>query len=215
MQADESHARQIVEHLERHLGPVQQIWRNADGPASRIDVAHIAASETRPVHTLITIGMSSVAMHVPAGVDAPQRLELMMTLPSEWRLDEEAMREEEWTWPVGELRRVARRPSETDSWLGWGHVVANGDPPRPYASNTRLCGVVIVPSLHVPLSFYELSTQAGGIAFFAAVPLYKEEMELAQNKSAQFLFEKLLDHEVRDLVDLKRRNVAKKRFGLF
>ena len=78
-----------------------------------------------------------------------------------------------------------------------------------------MCGVVIAPSLHVPPSFYELTSRVGAITFYAVVPLYLEEMQLAETQGARFLLEKLIDNEVRDLVDLKRRKVAKKRFGLF
>jgi hypothetical protein len=78
-----------------------------------------------------------------------------------------------------------------------------------------LRGVVIVPSLHVPPAFYELPSVVGAITFYAAVPLYAEEMQLAHDQGARFLFEKLIDNDVRDLVDLKRRNVARKRFGWF
>lgn len=215
MQADAEREQEITRHLERHLGPVQQIWRDEVVQPVPVDVVHVAASETRPVHTLVTVGMSSVAMSVPANANAPSRLELMMILPRGWRFNVEAMREHEWNWPIEQLRRLARAPMARGSWLGWGSVVPNGDPPQPLASNTRLCGFVIVPSLHVPPAFYELRTRAADVTFYAAVPLYYEEMQLAHEKSAKLLFERLLDHEVRDLVDVKRRNVARKRFGFF
>jgi hypothetical protein len=214
MQDDEL-ARQILAHIERHLEPVRQLWRDPSVGPFRIDVAHVSASETRPVHTLVTVGMSRTVMSVPEGADAPDRLELMMVLPRHWKLDAASMQADVWTWPVDYLRRLARGPLESSRWLGWGHVVPNGDPPQPLISGTRLCGTVIVPSLHVPPAFYQLSSAVGAITFYAAVPLYAEEMQLAQDKGSRFLFEKLIDHDVRDLVDLKRRNVARKRFGWF
>jgi hypothetical protein len=206
-------AEQVLAHIERHLEPVRQVLRDPSADAQRIDVAHVAASETRPVHTLITVGMSASTMPVPKSGDMPERIELMMVLPRQWKLDEASLREEAWSWPVTHLRRLARRASS--QWLGWGSVAPNGDPPEPLVSGTRLCGFVIVPSLHVPPSFYQLESRVGDVTFYAAVPLYAEEMQLARDKGARALFESLIDHDVRDLIDMKRRNVAKKRFGFF
>lgn len=154
-------------------------------------------------------------MPVPANTEGPSRIELMMVLPRSWKLDEASLRDEQWSWPLEHLRRIARTSIESSRGLGWGHVVPNGEPPEPLVAGTRLCGFVIVPSLHVPPSFYQLKTRVGEIVFFSAVPLYAEEMQLARERGASSLFEKLLDHDVRDLVDMKRRNVAKKRFLWF
>lgn len=211
---DEQLADQILAHIGRHLEPVQRVLRDNTG-AQRVDIAHVGASETRPIHTLITVGMSATAMRMPKAEETAARIELMMVLPRQWKLDDSSLREETWRWPVEQLRRLARVPHQSSRWLGWGSVVPNGEPPEPLASATRLCGVVIVPSLHVPPAFYQLDSSAGTITFYSAVPLYAEEMQLARDKGSRALFESLIDHDVRDLVEMKRRNVAKKRFGWF
>lgn len=208
-------ANQILAHVERQLEPVREVLRDPEGGPSSVDIAHVAASEKRPVHTLITVGMSSVAMPTPPDSEMPDRIELMMVLPRGWKFDAASLDQEEWNWPVVHLRRLARRYLESTTPLAWGQVLQNDNPPRPLVSSSRLCGVVIVPSLHVPPSFYQLDATVGTITFYAAVPLYAEEMQLALEKGSRVLFEKLLDHDIRDRVDLKRRNVAKKRFGLF
>jgi hypothetical protein len=158
--------------------------------------------------------MSRVAMPVPDD-ETPDRIELMMVLPRRWSIDADALQSDEWGWPVRQLRRLASGVIDSSACLGWGDVVPNGDPPQPLAPRSRLCGVVIVPSLHVPPPFYQLASAIGAVTYYSAVPLYAEEMQLARERGSKVLFEKLIDHEVRDLVDPKRRNVAKKRFGLF
>lgn len=212
----DEHAKQILAHIEKHLEPVTQVLGDETaGAKTAIDIAHVTASELRPVHTLITVGFSKVAMPVPRDEEGPARIELMMVLPRTWKLDEASLRDEQWNWPLEHLRRIARSSIDSSRWLGWGQVLPNGEPPEPLVAGTRLCGFVIVPSLHVPPSFYQLRTRIGDVVFFAAVPLYAEEMQLAREQGSSALFEKLLDHDVRDLVDMKRRNVAKKRFGFF
>ena len=212
---DDGLIEQIISHIERHLEPVRQVLRDESG-AQDISVAHVPASETRPVHTLVTLGMSGIVQPGVEHGEAPDRIELMMVLPRHWKLDAASLRSEEWSWPVQHLRRLASASrASPDRPLAWGEVLPNGDPPQPLVSGSRLCGVVIVPSLHVPPPFYQLASSAGTITFYAAVPLYAEEMQLARDQGSRVLFEKLIDHDVRDLVDMKRRNVAKKRFGFF
>lgn len=209
------HAR-ITAHIERHLGPVTSVLREPVGDAAGIDVQYVASTQTRPLQTLITAGMSDLPMPVSANAESPRYLELMMTLPESWKLDDQSAAQVEWQWPIRQLRSVALYPRKCSTWLDWGHIVPNGDPPEPLAPNTKLCGAIIVPSLLVPTDFYELTAGAKTITFYSVVPLYREEMELQARDGMGPLLEKMVDHGVTDLIDPKRRNVAvKRRFGLF
>jgi hypothetical protein len=205
---------QIRSHVERYIGPIDRVF--AGDPASgTADVLHVKAVNSRPYHTLVTAGMSAVAMPVPPDVSAPQRLELMMTLPEGWHAGSDLAAERA-HWPTRLLQSLSRMPRQGTGWLGWGRTVPNGDPPRPYAPHTELCGIIIAPSLLVPVAFYEPKIEGERVAFYAAIPLYREELELQQNEGMAVLLERLLHNDINDVVYLKRRNVArKKRFGLF
>jgi hypothetical protein len=210
----------IEAHVEKHLGKIENVFREvvtdaATSDAIRIDVLHVPPSVTRPLHTLITMGMSDRAMAVPQGTNSPRYLELMMSLPRSWRFDSPSQEDPRWSWPVRQLKILARMPHINKTWLGWGHTVPNDEPPTPLAPNTKLSGAIIVPSLLVPEDFFELKIVAHTITFFGVVPLYKEEMQLKVDQGADALFGKLIDAGIKDLVDPSRRNVAKKRFGLF
>jgi Suppressor of fused protein (SUFU). len=198
---------QIRSHVERHIGRIDRVFPG--DPASKTaDVLHVSPVDSRPYHTLVTAGMSSVAMNVPPEVNAPHRLELMMTLPEGWKPPDD--------WPVRLLQHLSRTPYENERWLGWGHTVRNGDPPQPLAPHTALCGVIIAPSLLVPVPFYELSVDGERVAFYSVVPLYQEELELHTREGMAVLLERLLHNDINDVVNLKRKNVAKKKlFGLF
>lgn len=206
---------EIRSHIERHLGPIHQVFNQWQDATLPISVQHVAPADTRPVHTLITLGMSAQAMSVPPDQDAPAFLELMMTLPRTWKLDEEATTRDQWSWPIRLLQSLANGAHRGGSWLGWGDIVPNGEPPVPYAKTTKQCAALIVPSLLVPTEFYELATPTKTIAFFAAVPIYQEEWELSRNEGKQALIERIVDQDVNDVVDPKRKNVARKRFGFF
>jgi Suppressor of fused protein (SUFU) len=198
---------QIRSHVERHIGRIDRVFPGDTGQGTA-DVLHVRPVESRPYHTLVTAGMSTVAMQVPSDVNAPDRLELMMTLPEGWQPGGE--------WPVRLLQSLSRTPRERDSWLGWGHTVPNGDPPQPLAPHTQLCGAIIAPSLLVPVAFYELSIDGERVAFYSVIPLYREELELHAREGMAALLERLLHSDINDVVYLKRKNVArKKRFGFF
>lgn len=205
-------ARDIRGHIERHVGSITQVFPGADG----IEIVDAGPSERRPWHTLITCGMSAHRMSVPESEhDAPRYLELMMTLPEDWKLDAGSLAEATWNWPITELTRLAGLPRVGDRWLGWGHAIPHGTPPAPYSADTKLCGVILAPSLLVKESFYELHLDQHRVAFFSAIPLYREELDLRGQRGMEVLLSKLIDNEINDVVQLRRRNVAKKRFGWF
>ena len=204
---NDARLQQIRSHVERHIGRIEHVFPG-DAATGIADVLHVRPINSRPYHTLVTAGMSSVAMPVPPEVDAPHRIELMMTLPEGWKFAD---------WPVLHLQSLSRLPREKrDNWLGWGRTIPNGDPPQPLAPRTGLCGVIIAPSLLVPVSFYETNIDGERVAFYGAIPLYREELELQAREGMAALLERLVQNDINDVVDLKRRNVAKKkRFGFF
>ncbi len=155
-------------------------------------------------------------MSVPEGFDAPKFIEVLMTLPGNWRLDQESFKDEQWYWPVRLLKGLARLPHKHKTWLGWGHTVPNGDPAEPYASSTRLCGAIVLPSVTVPEGFHKLRIdQDKEITFFSIVPLYEEEMSLKLRSGSNELLNRFDKANVNDIVDPSRRNSAKKKFGFF
>jgi len=203
-------SQQIRSHLERHLGRIDRVFAG-DPSQGTADVLHVRPVNSRPYHTLVTAGMSRTEMQVPPDANAPHRLELMMTLPEGWNPSDEQSQ-----WPIRLLQSLSKLPRERKGWLGWGHTVPNGDPPQPLAPQTELCGVIIAPSLLVPVAFYELSIDGERVAFYAAIPLYREELELHAREGMAQLLERLLHKDINDVFYLKRKNVAKKkRFGLF
>ncbi len=95
----------------------------------------------------------------------------------------------------------------------------NGDPPEPYARNTKLCCVLIGPPLEVKADFGSIHVRSDKvIRVFALYPLFDEEVKLKLKKGADALYAAFEKHGITDVMDVRRTNCAgprKKRFGLF
>lgn len=213
----------VQDHVERHLGEVHMVFHELVSPYVHLDVLELAPTDERPHWTLITCGMSARPMEA-APEDAPRHLELMLSLPPDWKLSTEDFEDERWYWPVRLLKMLGRLPHEYSTWLGIGHTIPNDDPPEPYAPGTELCGAIILPPLLVPDDFAVLERPGeDAIHFLAAVPLYGHEMDFKLQHGTDALIEAWHREgvEVSELVDPQRASLPpgggrrRKRFGIF
>ncbi len=206
---------EISNHIKQHIGGIGIVFHEILSDTVHIDVHHVKPTKDKPFHTLITSGMSDLPMQLPDNVEAIGFMELMITLPEYWQVYEEAFKDEGWYWPVRQLKFLARFPHKYDTWLGWGHTLPNGDPAEKFAENTLLNGVIILPSMHVPKEFYTLTINKDKtIEFLSVVPLYEEEMNLKLHKGTDALLDRLNKYGISDIVNIDRKNVAEKRFGI-
>lgn len=202
---------EVDAHVEKHLGKIETVFHEILSDEVHIDVLFVQASESRPYHLLVTSGVSDEPMKVPEGLEKVQRVELVMALPKEWPLSEEAFKDESNYWPVRWLKQVGRLPHEYDTWIGWGHTIPNGEPPTPIA-NTQFIGVMLIPPYWLPPEFYQLSTKSGDtITFYMLLPLYQEEMDLKLKKGAEELEERLEKQDLGLVLDVRRQNAGIKK----
>lgn len=207
---------EISNHIEKYVGPVDMVYHELLSDTVHIDIHYVKPSKNRPFHILITSGMSDLPMSVPEGSGINPFNELMITLPEYWQVSEEAFKDPKWYWPIAQLKFMARFPHKYKTYLSIGHTMPNGDPAEPYASNTKLSGMMLMPSAFAPDDFFELKiNDEKTIYFYSLIPLYSEEMDFKLKHGAQALGDKLDAAQVYDVFDVKRKNVCKKRFWLF
>jgi hypothetical protein len=160
--------------------------------------------------------MSDKPMTVPEGAEEYRYAELMLGLPADWPMTGEEFEADDNFWPVALLKFLARFPHEFETWIGPAHTIPNGDPPEPFSTNTDLCCALIVPPLMAPNEFQTLRVNdEKTIQFHGVIALYREELELKLKKGMDALTERLDAKGVSELLDIKRKNTAKKRFGIF
>lgn len=200
---------QISTHIKEHLGNIETVYHEIVSDAVHIDVHFVKPTDAFPFSRLVTSGMSDLPMAVPPEADRPKFMELMVTLPAYWRLDKDSMKDETSYWPIRLIKTLARFPHKYNTWLGWGHTIPNGDPPQPYAKDTKLAGSIIIPPMFVPEAFRTLTvTPDKVIAFFAVVPLYEQEMTLKLHSGSRELLDRLIKANAIDLITQDRPNVA-------
>jgi len=201
----------VGDHIQKHIGEIAIVFHEKVSTDIHIDVYHVAPSQSRPFHTLISCGMSEKSMSTPADWEDGRFAEVMICLPPSWPVDATAFKNEEHHWPIRILKGLARYPHENRTWLYAGHGVVWSDPPQPFASNTKMTSIVLrYPSL-VPKDARTIRTSAGKqILLWAIAPLYIEEWEFKDRNGFEALEDLLLENGITELLDPKRTNVALK-----
>lgn len=208
----------IGEHVVKHVGPVTDVFHERVSDIVPIDVLVIAPDEGRPFTTLVTCGMSERPMRVP--LENPDDLglipelryaELLLALPPEWPVTPAAFEDEANYWPVRWLKRLARLPHQMGGWLGLGHTVPNGDPPRPLAPNLGFAGWLIDEPVRLPAEVQKLRVADRAINFYAAVPLTGPEMDFKVRNGGSALAQLLDRAKVSELIDVGRADVTRVR----
>lgn len=210
--ADPASVELIADHIEKHIGKIDGVYHELVSDLVHVDINHVPPTADRPYHTFVTSGMSDQPMHLPAEAvesGCSQYAEVMLCLPADWRTSDKDFEDESWYWPIHWLKILARLPHEYSTWLGVGHTVPNGDPAEPFAPNTRLCCVVLLPPLKPGPEFRRLKTPDGrSIEFLGVVPMYPEEVDFKLKFGAELLLERFNLGEVSELLDVKRANVC-------
>jgi hypothetical protein len=211
--AEMLYVEEIVDHFEKaYPGRESFVFHEIVSDLVHIDVNVMKATEKEPFHVLYTNGMSDLPMSLPEDFPpeeraAYERAEVMLFLPPDWELSDQACKDERNYWPIRLLKQMARLPHEYRTWLGYGHTVPNGAEYEPYAPDTGLSGVVLC-QLGEETSV--IHTKDGGtVTVYFLVPLYKEEMEYKLETDMDALLEKLDGIEENILIlDPRRTNAC-------
>ena len=213
---DANHIELVDRHITEHLSAPEWVFHEIVSDLVHLDVHVVAPTPARKFYTLITSGMSARSMKVPEGYEHLSYAELVISLPPDWPLRQEDFSNERNYWPIRLLKMLGRMPHEYDTWLGCAHTIPNGDPAEPYAEGTKLCGAILIPPVSLPEGFHSLRVSPElEINFLGIAPLYAEEMELKLKRGAEELFKRFEKHGISELVDVTRRNVARKFLGIF
>jgi hypothetical protein len=205
----------IGEHVTKHIGPVTDAFHERVSDVVPIDLLVVAPDDGRPFVTLVTLGMSALPMRIPmedpddlARIPELRYAELLLCLPPDWPLTPEAFQDEANYWPLRWLKRLARLPHQMDGWLGLGHTIPNGDPPRPLAPNLPFAGWLIDEPVRLPQEACKLRVADRAINFYAAVPLTAGEMAYKVKHGGPALGQLLDRAKVSEVLEVGRKDVT-------
>lgn len=206
----------VDEHIDRFFGSSENVFHEIISPDIHVDIYIIPPTPEHNYYTLITHGMGAHRMNVPQELEDKKldRAELLICLPPDWQVDG---RDEAWYWPIRWLKILARLPINEDSWLGWGHTVANPDG-APFAGNTALNGIMLISPGAFPQEAACCPLPDGDeINFYQLLPLYQEEMDFKLAHDAGALLDRF-QGEYLEVLNPSRPNVCanltKKQFAI-
>ena len=195
----------IEKHLEKNFGPVKSVFHEVVPGEMHIDIYVVGPTEKFPCYRLFTCGMGARKMDLPheARGKRPERIELQLSLPADWKFDVESLKNTNFYWPVGLLEYLATFPWSESTWLGFGHTI----PLQKFSEDTELSGVLLNYPEHYPFEIGHIDLPRGTVQFLNVVPLYNEEMEYKLAYGMEGL-EKLMGETLYAPIDPKRKNCA-------
>ncbi len=199
----------VTDHITRHLGNPATVFHELISTTVHIDVHIVLPTPECPWVSLVTSGMSDIPMNAPEGAEEFRFAELMIRLPADWSLGEEAFKDEKNYWPIRTLKFLARFVHEYETWLSFGHTIPNGNPPAPLAPGLSFIGVVLSMPWFGGEDLAVLRLPDGTpIRFWSVIPLHPSEMEFKLANGADALFERMAGAGQDDLFDPNRPPVA-------
>lgn len=183
----------VEQHIKRTFGEFDHVFHELVSPDIHVDICVVPPSEERDYYMLVTMGMGAHRMNVPVELAEYklERAELAIALPSDWKLDEESMKDERWYWPVGLLKVLARLPIASDTWLGFGHTM---DKQSSFAKDTKLCATLLIGPQGVEEGSEVCILPSGEeVNFYQVIPLYREELEYKLEHNADALIEQMAE----------------------
>jgi len=197
----------ITSHIRENIGEVSFVLEERESSLVHIGLHVVSPTENANFYTVVTSGMSDKPMAVPAFAPVFKYAELLICLPPWWPFTMEGLAKEETYWPIKLIKDLARYPHQHDTWLCYGHTVPNGDPPKPFAPNTRMSAAILSVPLLFGQKLWRLTASPDKeINFFSVIPIYKEEREFAMSNESDDLLDLLNDNGVTELLDIGRRN---------
>ncbi|MDH3228921.1 MAG: suppressor of fused domain protein [Alphaproteobacteria bacterium] len=203
---DAAAAAAILAHIRTHIGPVDSVFHEFDADGVGIDIHHVPPTKKRKAHTLITTGMSDEPMPKGPGV---RYGELVMRLPSDWPMSDDALDADSAAWPIALLRALGRLPHEHGVGYDFGLCIDSVGLPFDLAAATGFAGVLLAPPVTVADAFWCLDAGDGKVIdFFGVVMLYPDEVALAKSEGVVGLAHKLDALKVNELMQPGRKRAA-------
>lgn len=196
----------ILAHVREFIGAVDSVFHEFDAPGLAIDIHHVPPAAGRNVHTFVTTGMSDRPMPAGSGV---RHAELVLSVPADWDMSEEALEHGPAAWPLELLRALGRLPHEHGVAFDFGLCTDDRALPFGEAGDMGFSSVLLAPPVTVPDAFWCLDAGGGKVIdFFGVVLLYPEELAFARFEGVVALARKLDSMSVNEFAQPGRKRAV-------
>lgn len=187
--SNQEHHDVILKHVTNSFGSIKNsISEHIPGSRVAINIHIIPPSNNKNFITLVTTGMSDRPMDYSKEDSVYKYAELLLKLPLNWEIEKESMNDEKKSWPIAWFRKVAHIPHIYDGWIEEGVILPNGEPPQPFAENTKLSCMMVCRPKESELSNTNIKQR--NIRMYTLIPIYEEERNLALEKGYDYLLKK-------------------------
>jgi Suppressor of fused protein (SUFU) len=204
--------RELLLAMERHLDDCygrreRNVFHELISPLIHVDIHVIAPSDHYPLTRLVTCGMAELPMTVPSTFSRSPYAELTIALPPDWPITRRLKPDPRIHWPLLVLQELARIPHQHKTFFWDGHTIPWGVPAEPFAPNTELSNLVILPPSEAPEQFDEFRCGDRTVNILGLIPLHQDELEFCHDQGVEALYERLDAAGVPDVVDPSRPSV--------
>jgi hypothetical protein len=200
----------VFEHLSRWVGPVKRFLTDRCDDTIHLDFFVADPTVEHPFQTVLSAGMSSAPMSHPEVQSG--RLwwaELFFLLPPDWPLDEVALREDKWSWPLQLTCDMDRMPHIADSWLWHGHLFELAGPRGPICEGVPFFGAFLAETDLLPPGFHSFSMRPGKeVGLHCVLPILGPEMAFANQRGTFELLDRMNDRGISDVIDCRRESAV-------
>ncbi|MCC9606857.1 DUF3239 domain-containing protein [Blastopirellula sp. JC732] len=202
---DEGLIEAVSEHIEKHFGKVDNVFHELISTGVHVDVHVINPTTERPYYTLVTSGMSELPMTTPPGAEELAYAELVLCLPPDWKMSQDAFEDESNYWPIRWMKILARFPHDYETFFTISHTIPGGNPPEEFDASTPMgCWMFVAPFMFEEESF-ELQHDGHTVNFLYMLPLHLDEMEFKLKHGFDEAVDRIMESfEIRELIDMQR-----------
>lgn len=199
----------FIAHLETYLGEFEAIYKqmitNESYSKMPIDILYFKGDK---VNALVTNGMRGMPMNVPPELKDYQNVELMVFVDKAFDLSDKGLLREENDWIIKLLSDLAIYPHLTNSYLGWGQIVGNGESLLPYDDTIQYCGALVYPPIdETSMKFCNYVENGVNVFIYNVMPLYREELGFIQAQSSEQFINLMTAMGISQCIKKNRSNV--------
>ena len=167
----------VKAHIEQYFGEIVDILPSSSDRAFDIRLCICPPNEKNDYYTISTLGMGALPMNIPEEhrTRIPARLELIMTLPSDWEFD---FSNDRCLWPLHWLLVTAYLPFDKNTWIDYGHSLSTSIDHTPFDASTKQSCILTIKLQDRPEGASMCTLPDGEtVRFLQLLPLYPEELE--------------------------------------